>query len=111
MKAFLFLFFLSTSAIAQGLGHHPTGDDPYGSATSIAGANCCHGQDCARFEGMEPDRAMRDGRMGWLFAGKWFFRDDQEIRADSLKPEAKAFTNLCINTANKEACFWVPRSG
>ena len=60
----------------------------------MSGANCCHGHDCARYYG-EPRRTSRDGQQGWQF-GKWFFRDDQLIAADSLAPEERGFHHVCI---------------
>ena len=78
------------------LGAHPPAGakDPYEKTVSMSGANCCHGHDCARYYG-EPRRTIRDGQQGWQF-GKWFFRDDQLIAADSLAPEERGFRHVCI---------------
>ena len=92
MLAFLFL---TLPARAQDHGSHPTGFDPYQTATSIAGANCCHGKDCKPYYGPPPVRSEKDGVHGWKL-GKWFFRDDQQIRPSTMHEEVRGEPTICI---------------
>jgi hypothetical protein len=98
-------------------GAHPDlasgGHDPYRIARNQRGAECCHGRDCAPYYGPPPVRSTNTaGRPGWLFAGKWFFEDDQELLPETIDPDRRGEAQLCISPhVGIGYCFWYPRQG
>ncbi len=86
------------------LGDHPPLDaDPYSEAKSIAGANCCHGTDCAVFHG-DPEKV--EG--GWKFGELWFVRDDQVIEPMTLAKSRRGVHSLCLAGGKKSWLFGTP---
>jgi hypothetical protein len=94
------------------MGEHPSmHDDPYGQARSIAGANCCHGADCAEYIGPPPKRVTQDGVQGWLFADKYFFEDSKQIDLRTLRRDAWGIPSICISSWGHPYCFNYPQAG
>ena len=89
------LVFLVNSVHAQDHGSHPTDFDPYLTATSIAGTNCCHGKDCKPYYGPAPKRTEKNGVWGWQL-GKHWFRDDQQIRPSTMHEEVRGEPTICV---------------
>ena len=110
----------------QHLGPHPAPGqhDPFGSASSVRsefrpqGINCCHGKDCARYDGPPPERVKRGNEWGYLFAGRWFFEDWRRMDVSTMDPEIRGEAALCImrHGEGPEAhetplCFHWPTNG
>jgi hypothetical protein len=105
-------------ALAQNHGHglrgpHPAAGepDPYRVTRNVAGRECCHGIDCSRYNGPPPVLTRRDGKSGVLFAGQWFFADDQRIDPATLDPDVRGEPVICIGTYGTPYCFHWPLSG
>jgi hypothetical protein len=69
-----FCLLVAAAVVAQEIdrnmrGQHPHRmgvSDPYAKARSYGGANCCHGEDCARFYGTPVRHTNADGTKGWI---------------------------------------------
>jgi hypothetical protein len=94
-------------------GPHPAAGepDPYRVTRNVRGGDCCHGNDCSRYNGPAPVRATRQGISGMLFAGRWFFAEDQRIDPATLDVEVRGEPVICIGTYGTPYCYHWPMNG
>jgi hypothetical protein len=87
--------------------------DPYSEARNLAGMNCCHGTDCAVYNGPPPERVNRNGLTGLLFDRRWFFTDSQRIDPRSLPADVRGLPHLCIGKGMQDVprCYNWPEPG